>query len=102
MLCSIIIPTFNRSNIITKTLDSILVQSYSDYEVIIVDDGSTDNTQDIILSYKSKFSNLKYFKQEKSNHKDQQKALFTWLQVKEIYFCKKCLQAIQYPVTPVL
>jgi glycosyltransferase involved in cell wall biosynthesis len=45
---SIIIPTYNRSNFMLECLDSIWKQTYNNYEVIIVDDGSTDNTRDIL------------------------------------------------------
>ena len=44
---SIIIPTYNRANLILKTLQSVLEQKFDDFEIIIVDDGSTDNTQEI-------------------------------------------------------
>jgi glycosyltransferase involved in cell wall biosynthesis len=48
---SIVIPTYNRSAFITKTIDSILQQQYTNYEIIVVDDGSTDNTEDILKKY---------------------------------------------------
>ena len=47
---SIIIPSFNRASIIHRPLNAVLSQSFKDYEVIIVDDGSTDNTKSIIDS----------------------------------------------------
>ena len=50
-LISIIIPIFNRASLLSETLDSILAQTYSHWECIIVDDGSTDNTQDVIDRY---------------------------------------------------
>lgn len=57
---SLIIPTYNRANLIATTIKSVLQQSYSNYEVIIVDDGSTDHTEDVVSSFKSK--KIKYFK----------------------------------------
>lgn len=59
---SIVIPTFNRSDKISKCLDSIVCQSFKDYEVIVCDDGSTDNTIEIIETYKNKLANLQYIK----------------------------------------
>src|SRR5437763_11554370 len=59
---SIIIPTYNRASMIEKTIQSALNQSYSDYEIIIVDDGSTDNTEQVVLSIKD--ARIFYFKKE--------------------------------------
>ncbi|WP_051931131.1 glycosyltransferase family 2 protein [Gillisia sp. Hel_I_29] len=50
-LISIIIPTFNRSNTLRRAIESVLNQSLSFWELIIVDDGSTDNTREVIESY---------------------------------------------------
>ena len=47
-LISIIIPTYNRSYFLIKTIESILENTCRDYEIIIVDDGSTDNTEEVI------------------------------------------------------
>jgi len=41
---SVVIPTYNSENFITKTLESVTLQTYNNYEVIVSDDGSTDNT----------------------------------------------------------
>ena len=60
-LVSIIIPLYNRSLILFETLDSILAQSYSNFECILVDDGSTDNSLEIAYSYASKDSRIKVF-----------------------------------------
>lgn len=57
---SIIIPTFNRCRILHRTLDSVFTQSFTGWECIIVDDGSTDNTKDLALDYCSRDSRFKY------------------------------------------
>ncbi|MCS4155851.1 glycosyltransferase involved in cell wall biosynthesis [Salinibacter ruber] len=48
---SILIPVYNRGNLIRETLDSVLAQEYEDYEVIVVDDGSTDETVSVLREY---------------------------------------------------
>lgn len=48
---SIILPTYNRAYILKKTLESILEQTYSCFELILVDDGSTDDTRQLVESY---------------------------------------------------
>ncbi len=48
MKFSIVIPTYNRADFIGKTIESLLKQSYSNFEIIVVDDGSTDATQSIV------------------------------------------------------
>jgi glycosyltransferase involved in cell wall biosynthesis len=50
-LVSIIIPTYNRSGIICETINNIFQQTYSNFELIIVDDGSTDDTQSKLQGY---------------------------------------------------
>ena len=55
MKISIVIATFNSSATLKDTLESILMQDYSDYEVLVQDGGSTDGTLDIVDDYKSRF-----------------------------------------------
>mgnify|MGYP001146457269 FL=1 len=50
-LVSVVIPAYNAELYIKHAIDSILCQSHSDLEVIIVNDGSTDNTQAIVMSF---------------------------------------------------
>ena len=58
---SVVIPTYNRAHLICETIDSILAQTYKDYEIIVVDDGSTDNTQEVLKRYGDK---VRYFYQQ--------------------------------------
>lgn len=48
---SIVLATYNRAHTLRATLDSILAQTYGDFELLIVDDGSTDHTREILSSY---------------------------------------------------
>jgi len=50
-LFSIILPTYNRASFISKAIESVVSQIYDNWELIIVDDGSTDNTKEIVLSF---------------------------------------------------
>jgi glycosyltransferase involved in cell wall biosynthesis len=62
MPISIIIPTHNRSGMLLRAVDSVFNQSFKDFELIIVDDGSTDHTEKWIKGYTD--PRLKYFKTE--------------------------------------
>lgn len=59
-MVSIIIPSYNRKDTILQSVNSVLEQTYSDIEVIVVDDGSTDGTEDVIRSIKN--DKMKYIK----------------------------------------
>lgn len=60
-LVSIIIPTYNRAHLIGETLDSVLAQTYQNWECIVVDDGSSDITDEVVGSYVKKDSRFKYY-----------------------------------------
>lgn len=51
---SVIIPTYNRAHSVARAIESVLMQTYKDYEVIVVDDGSTDKTERILNKYRDK------------------------------------------------
>lgn len=57
---SIVMPTYNRSRLIMETIDSVLCQTYANWELIIVDDGSTDNTEEIVVGFND--SRIKFYK----------------------------------------
>lgn len=59
---SIIIPTFNRAPLISETIDSIVNQTYVNWECIIIDDGSTDMTELVIQQYSKDDKRIKYYK----------------------------------------
>ena len=48
---SIVIPTYNRANLISATLQSIQLQEFAAFEVLVIDDGSTDNTPEVVLPF---------------------------------------------------
>lgn len=59
-LVSIIIPTYNRAHLIGETLDSVLAQTYQNWECIVVDDGSTDDTDKVMAQYCAKDFRFQY------------------------------------------
>ena len=60
-LVSVIIPTYNRATLLPETLDSVLIQTYKNWEWIIVDDGSTDNTEEIVQKYVQKDNRFRFY-----------------------------------------
>jgi len=62
MKVSIIVPTFNREKMLKETIDSLINQTFEDFEIVIVDNCSADNTESVVKSYKNK--KVRYFKNQ--------------------------------------
>jgi len=63
---SIGIPVFNGEKFLRQCLDSLLTQTFANFELIISDNASDDSTSDICNEYSKKFKNFRYFKQKKN------------------------------------
>lgn len=61
---SVIIPLFNKVDFIKEAIDSVLNQTFQDFEIIVVDDGSTDGSQEIVKSYTDK--RIRFYQNEKN------------------------------------
>ena len=64
MLVSVIIPCYNSDNYLANTLNSVLNQNYKNIEIILIDDGSIDETSKIIESFKNKDKRIRIFQQK--------------------------------------
>lgn len=62
-------PTYNRAHLIGQTLDSVLAQTYPNWECIIVDDGSTDTSDEVVGEYVKKDSRFQYYQRPKDRKK---------------------------------
>lgn len=98
-LVSIVIPVYNGSNYMREAVDSALAQTYEHLEVIVVNDGSTDDTEQIALSYGER---IRYFRKENGGVSSalnlgiskMKGAYFSWLSHDDIYSPTKVSDAI--------
>lgn len=65
-LVSVYIPTKNRPQMLQRAIDSVLSQTYPKIEIVISDDGSTDNTPELVQNLQKKYSNIVYLREEHS------------------------------------
>src|SRR6056297_1274604 len=80
---TVVLPTFNRSKFLQESIESVLNQTYCNYELIIVDDGSTDNTSKILSKYNN-IDKIKIFSQKNNGvsaarNKGIKEATFDWI-----------------------
>jgi len=61
---SVVIPTYNRAHLVGRAIRSVLNQTYQDFEIIVVDDGSTDNTKEVVKSFND--PRIRYIRHEKN------------------------------------
>ena len=98
-LVSIIIPVYNGDNYLKEAIDSAINQTYKNIEIIVVNDGSIDETEKIALSYGNK---IRYFKKENGGVstalnfalKEMKGEYFSWLSHDDIYYPTKIADAI--------
>jgi len=67
-LVSVIVPCYNYAHFLGEALDSVLAQTYSNWECIIINDGSPDNTEEVALDYCAKDRRFKYFYKKNGGH----------------------------------
>jgi glycosyltransferase involved in cell wall biosynthesis len=60
-MVSVILSSYNREKFVGRTLDSIIAQTFTDWEAVVVDDGSADNSREVILDYAKKDNRIKHF-----------------------------------------
>lgn len=65
---SIILASYNSANFLKRSVDSVLQQTFNDFELLIIDDGSTDNTFSILFPYFIENSNIKYLRHSNRRH----------------------------------
>ncbi|MDP1808381.1 MAG: glycosyltransferase [Actinomycetota bacterium] len=65
-LVSVVIPTHNRAALLRKAIDSVLAQTHQEFEIIVVDNGSTDETREMVGGYVAKDARVRYHYQENS------------------------------------
>lgn len=84
---SIVMPVFNGASLLHRMIDSILAQTYKNFELICVDDGSRDDSASILESYRSLDSRVVILKQENKGCRAARAAGMAVANGKYVYFC---------------
>lgn len=79
------IPTYNRSNFLALAIESVLKQDFGDYEIVVSDNNSTDNTQELIKKFQKKTNKIRYYKLPK-NIPAQRNVMNCYFQARGKYF----------------
>lgn len=100
-LVSVIIPTYNRGWIIKDAIESVMAQEFKDFELIVVDDGSTDHTYEILNSYQTKIRILRQNNQGVSAARNRgieaaSGRLITFLDSDDIWLPKKLSYQVEF------
>lgn len=99
-LVSIVIPVYNGSNFLCEAIDSAVAQTYKNCEIIVVNDGSNDDTENIALSYGNK---IRYFSKKNGGTstalnlaiENMRGEYFSWLSHDDLYYPKKIARAVE-------
>jgi len=99
-LVSIVIPVYNGSNYLREAIDSALAQTYKNLEIIVVNDGSKDNTEEIALSYGNK---IRYFSKPNGGTstalnlgiENMRGDYFSWLSHDDLYYPQKIERSVE-------
>ena len=99
-LVSIVIPVYNGSNYLREAIDSALSQTYKNLEILVINDGSTDNTDEIAKSYGNK---IRYFVKENGGTstalnlgiKQMKGEYFSWLSHDDLYYPQKIAREVE-------
>lgn len=100
MRVSVLIPTYNRALYVCDAIESVLSQSYGDYEIVVVDDGSTDGTAELVRRY----PNVRYVRQNNMGIPcarnralaESRGELITWLDSDDLYTQDKLEKQVAY------
>lgn len=78
---SIVMPTYNRAGLIGQAIESVINQTFKDWELIIIDDASTDDTPRVLAKWQKKDRRIKIFRNQKNNYPDISKNLNQGIQL---------------------